>query len=889
MTLLTATLRLLPQSEPFHFVTIGREEGLSRNTVFSILQDRYGFMWFATESGLNRYDGNDFTVFRPVPGEPASLSHSYILSLYEDRKGVLWIGTFNGGLNRYDPAKGEFRRFRHDPGRADSLSCDTVGRILESRSGVLWIGTDKGLDRLDPVSGRVNRDPLDNDRPGSSNHVHDLFEDTSGALWIATFGGGLYRRDPRSGRTVRFRNDAADPASLSSDFTNAILEDRQGNLWVGTENGLNRLDRISGRFSRYSLAPAGEDAAMYNAVLSARRDRDGRLWFGTRKGLIRLEGDVGEQGRAPVIARSLSENQVFALWEDRSGILWVGTDEDGIKKFNPNQKKFLHFRCAPGDAGEKVRNQIFSFWQDPSRMLWIGTNEGLRRLDRTRKTCDRFPAVSGTGGGIGIGTIRRILPDGSGGLWLGSDGGGLIRFNPASGAIAVYRNQLGNPGSLSYDRIRTLYVDRTGRLWIGTFGGGVNLMERGGGTFKRFQFAENDAASLGDNTVRAIIEDRAGSMWFATNGGGLSRLDPGSDRFVRYRHDPADPSSLNNDFVFSLHEDRQGNLWIGTWGGGLNLMDRWRGTFRHYTMADGLASNDILGILEDRSGNLWLMTNEGLSRFTPATGQFRNYDVSDGLQDREFSACFQGPDGEMFFGGANGFNTFLPQEISDNGYVPPVRITSFKVLNKEVALPQPIWETKEVVISPQDHLFSFEFAALDYTAPQKNQYAYKLEGLTRNWIQTDARRRFASFSLLPPGRYVFRVKGSNSDGVWNEQEATLVIRVLRPWWRTWWFLSLLAAAVALASFELNRTRIRRRAKRVRTAEAMEQLFDRCTISPREREIALLLLKGLSNKEIGEKLFIELSTVKIHVHHVLRKLGVRNRTQLVRLFQNLQVK
>ena len=321
-------------------------------------------------------------------------------------------------------------------------------------------------------------------------------------------------------------------------------------------------------------------------------------------------------------------------------------------------------------------------------------------------------------------------------------------------------------------------------------------MDREKGTFTRYQFAENDPGSLSDNFVRAILEDRSGTLWLGTNGGGLNRLDRATGKFIRYRNDPADPASLNNNYVFCLHEDRDGNIWLGTWGGGLNRLDGEKGTFSHFTMADGLASNEILGILEDRSGNLWLMTNEGLSRFSPPTGQFRNYDVSDGLQGREFQggACYQSQSGEMFFGGANGFNAFFPQNIFDNRYVPPVRITSFKVLNKEVKLPRPIWETAEIELSPKDFLFSFEFAALDYTAPEKNKYAYKLEGLTDDWIYTDAKHRLASFSLLPPGKYVFRVKGSNSDGIWNEKDVSLVIRVHGPWWRSWWFLSLLRRA-----------------------------------------------------------------------------------------------
>jgi DNA-binding CsgD family transcriptional regulator len=413
--------------------------------------------------------------------------------------------------------------------------------------------------------------------------------------------------------------------------------------------------------------------------------------------------------------------------------------------------------------------------------------------------------------------------------------------------------------------------------------------DAGGSRFTRFRSDKGDPGSLSDDIARAVLVDRAGNLWVGTHGGGLNRLDPDTGKFFHFRHDAADPSSLNSDFIFCLHEDREGAIWAGTLGGGLNRLDMERGTFTHFTTRDGLASNLVLGILEDRAGDLWLTTSEGLSRFSPQQKQFRNYDASDGIQGQGFfgGSVHASQEGELFVCGADGINAFFPQEILDNGYLPPVRITSFKVMNREKQLPRPIWETAEVVLRPDDYLFSLEFAALDYSYPQKNRYAYRLDGLTREWIYTGARNRVASFSTLAPGRYVFRVRGSNGDGVWNPQETTLVIRVLTPWWRSGWFLSLLLAAAVLAGYEWNRTRIRRRARQVRTEQAMEQLFDRCAVSPREREIARLLLKGLNNKEIGERLFIELGTVKIHVHNVLRKLGVRNRTQLLRLFQNLK--
>ncbi len=357
----------------------------------------------------------------------------------------------------------------------------------------------------------------------------------------------------------------------------------------------------------------------------------------------------------------------------------------------------------------------------------------------------------------------------------------------------------GIPGACSSDRVLAIGEDPDGSLWIGTYGGGVNRMDAKNRRFARYRFAENDPGSLSDDIARAILVDRAGTLWVGTYGGGLDRFDRATGKFRHYRNDAADPASLNNDYIFCLHEDKRGGIRISTLGGGLNLLDREQGTFAHFTQADGLAGNQVLGILEDGSGNLWLTTSEGLSRFSPQAKQFRNYDASDGIPGKGFSsgATYANADGEMFIGGADGFNVFSPLDIIDSAYVPQLWITSFRVMNRRSTFPTPSGKPPRSSCSRGTRFFSFEFAALDYAAPEKNRYAYKLEGLTDDWIQADARHRSASFSRLPPGKYVFRVRGSNSDGLWNEKDVSLVIRVRGPWWRSWWSFSILSALLFL--------------------------------------------------------------------------------------------
>ena len=346
-------------------------------------------MWFATEIGLDRFDGNGFTV-RNIPGDPSSLSHSYLLTLHEDRDGILWIGTFNGGLNRYDPQKDEFQCYRRTPGRSNSLSNDTVGAILEDRDGAFWIGTDNGLNRLDRKSGHFTRFPLTADRPGRGDHIHDLCEDSDGALWIATYGGGIYRFNRGSGKFDCYRHDPADPASLNNDYTYCIHEP-EGVLWIGTEGGLNRFDRRTGKFAlpTFGRYPAA-GALLRESVNAIHEDRNGLLWVGTKRGVVCLDNKMGSgNGRDPLVSTSLVGKEI--IYEGPLGIIWVGSGGDGIQKYDPNRKRFSHYRSIPGKADSLASNLVYSFWEYPSGTLWIGTKEGLDRFDRVQDAYQRLP------------------------------------------------------------------------------------------------------------------------------------------------------------------------------------------------------------------------------------------------------------------------------------------------------------------------------------------------------------------------------------------------------------------------------------------------------------------------------------------------------------------
>ena len=791
------------------------EEGLSQSIVQCIVQDKQGFMWFGTEDGLNRYDGYHFTVIKHDPENPKSLSYNNITSLCEDSHGRIWIGTFHSGLNKYDPYKGSFTRYQHDPYDKTTLSHNNINTIYEDESGVLWIGTDDGLNRFvltedDSLPSQfihIKHDP-NNPNSLSNNTVRSIYQDRKGVLWIGTDNGLNELKSSETDRAQyefkRYQKQYGNLHSLGNNIVRSIYEDRSGVLWIGTNGGLNKLipakePQSEAQFIHYIHQPNNPNSLSHNEVYAILEERSGLLWIGTNGGGLNLFDRTRQEFIAlqhdPEDPRTLSYNEVRAIYEDRSGLLWIGTYGGGIDKLNRNKKKFIHYNRNLRDINSLSEDIVWSIYEDKSGILWIGTHGGgLNRFDRKANQWQHYRHIPGDARSLSNDIVRIVYEDRSGRFWIGTHGGGVNIFNPETGKFTAFLHDPDNPTSLSHNEIRTIYQDRAGVIWIGTYGGGLNklvgeITDRSPPAFIHYNHDPDDANSISHDIVRVIFEDKRGGFWIGTEGGGLNKLERETGKFKHYRANPDDPQSLSNDHIFSIHEDRSAVLWISTWGGGLNKFDPVSETFSYYIEEDGLPDDAIYGILEDDQGNLWLSTNNGLSRFNPTQETFRNYDREDGLQSNEFNggSYFKSASGELFFGGINGFNTFYPAEIKDNQYVAPIVITSFKKLNQDVKFNRPISSIEEVYLSHKDYFFSIEFAALDYTIPAKNMYAYRMEGLDRDWIITDAQKRFATYTTLAPGSYLFRVKGSNNDGIWNEDGISLRIIITPAWWQTWWF------------------------------------------------------------------------------------------------------
>ena len=857
--------------QPIRFEHISLEEGLTQSSIYCILQDSRGFLWFGTEDGLNKYDGYTFTHYRHVPDDPHSLSHNHVWTMIEDDEGTLWIGTNGGGLNRFDRDTEQFTQYRGGNSSRD-VSGDFIRTIYQDREGTLWIGTEgDGLCRFDRAKEHFVHYYHDPNNFGSlsSNVVHAIYQDRDGVLWIGTDGGGLDRFDPVAEHFFHYQHVPGNPHSLSSNAVRAIFQDREGMLWIGTDDGgLNRFDPDSGQFTRYRHDPYRPDSLGADSVRAIYQDREGLLWFGTFGGGLDL-WDPAEPGRFIHHrydlgnVHSLSSDNLWSIYQDREGLLWIGTHGGGINKFDRTTEPFAHYYARLNDANSLSSNMIWAIYQDREGILWIGTGGGgLNRFDRSTGEVTHYQHIPGDSSSLYSNVVRAIYQDASGTLWLGAEDGGLDRFDRATEQFVHYA-----PLDSHGDSVLTFYLEQDNVLWIGTAGSGIEWFDLQKEQFVTPHFPDFDCVP--GFHVRAIYPDRAGMLWIGASGGGLSRLDREKGSCKVYRHDPQDPGSLSHNMVMSVYEDSAGTLWVATFGGGLNRLDRETGRFVHYRENDGLPNDMVYGILEEKgTGALWLSTNQGLVRFDPQTETFKGYDVNDGLQSNEFNggAFYKSSSGELFFGGINGVNAFYPGDIkADNTYIPPVVLTYLAQNGEEISLDTAVESASELVVRWPQNFFEFEFAALSYTRPEKNRYAYMLEGLEKDWVYA-GNRRFGRYTSLPGGEYVLRLKGANNDGVWNETGAAITIRVIPPFWDTWWFRGLLL--LVLIGGVWGGYRLRVRSIQVRSQELESQVQARTAELRRATDQRLRVEEALRQSEMRQAVVAERNRLARDLHDVV---------------------
>lgn len=834
-----------------HFDRLSVTEGLSQNTVTAIAQDQTGFMWFATERGLDRYDGFTFKNYRTERGNPNSLASEFIRDLNLAEDGSLWLATDGGGVSHWKPETDSFTTYRHDPQNATSLSSDRIRTLLADSNGSVWVGTrNSGLDRLDIATGEVTHFlhvPGDTGTL-SNNDIYALALDADGMLWIGT-GEGLNRLDVASGEITRFQGDKGDPSRLGDTPVSSLLIDHEGTLWAGTSGGgLHSFSAETNSFEHFIHDGGDPFSLSSNRVEVIFEDDMHRIWIGTDKGLNLMGAESGKfvtYKNDPTNAASLSNDFVFSIFQDRGGVLWVSTNTGGLNKWNPRSWSFGHIRPPVGGDGSDFSNpNVTSFTEDPAGNVWVGTfGGGINVMDRYDGSVRQLRRDSKNPEGLSGDRVMALLTDRDGQIWAGTMTGGLNRIDPETRTVHTFRHDPSDETSIAADGVMSLFEDRAGALWVGTFGGGVSRLDPGTDHFVNYRHDPADDKTLSSPRATSIVEDIDGVIWVGTDGGGLNRLDRANGAWQHFVHDDDDPASLSADTVYALHVDAGGTLWIGTRAGlnqftvdGIASADAQIGDV---SALESLTNDAVYSIQSDATRDLWLGTARGLTRFSPGTGGVRSFHESQGLQGEEFNfgASYANASGQLFFGGSNGFNAFNPAELEFNQQPPPVVLTSLSILNKPVSTARPYERIETIDLGYSDDVVTFGISALDFSAPHKNRYSYQLVGFDDAWVDAGKERRI-TYTNLDGGNYTFRVRAANGDGYWNTEGISIPLHVALPPWQTWWAYTLYMMAVLMVALGFVRRQQQKLRRESEYSRRLEQEVRERTEELKNRNVDL---------------------------------------------------
>lgn len=821
------------------------EDGLLNNHINAIYQDNKGFIWIGTKEGLNKYDGINFIEYSHNPNDTTSISANVITKILEDQFGHIWVGTTRG-LNRLSFDQKGFIKYKSKRDKNSKFGSNIISEIYEDSDKQLWIGSGDGSLHLYkraedsfisfPVANKaelraIKEGPddtlilgygawvLEQGKGGilffdKRNHtfIQDSLELLSGNfsvtnivaedatnIWISTYNTGLYKYNIKTGDLQTYDVKPGVPGHLNSDLLFGIYKDQQGILWIATDGGsINWYNKETGRFTQYKNTPSKKGLKVL-AITSIFEDRDGLFWIGTVNDGINIlnkykrrirhlsYGDGNKNG--------LSGKSVLALAESKDGGIWIGFDHGSVNYLNSETQLITHYLYNPADSNSVSDDVINGLYESKSGELFIGTYlNGFDILNEQRNQLTHY----GVNNAIKNATyIKCFYEDRIGAIWIGSRKQGLIRFDRKTNIATNFKHDPDNPNSINHNHIAAILEENDKSLWIGTFNG-LNLIDIESGTIKSWEHVENDL------------------------------------------------NSLSGIQVYALCKDKNGGLWIGT-DNGLNYYDRLKDNFHHFTTADGLPSNTIKGILNDEANNLWISTNRGLSRFSISKMEFKNFGLEDGVLGLEFNenSALKTSDGKILFGSTNGISYFYSKDITSNPLVPPIIITNFLIANKPVKigaknspLRKQISDTKSLTLTHKHSVFTFEFFALNYTSPQKNQYAYMLEGFDEKWNYVGTQHN-ATYTNINAGKYIFRVKAANNDGIWNEEGVALEVIILPPWWKTWWAFSIYMFVFAIAGLGARKAALTR-------IKLMNDLKLERLAKEKENEINQIKLKFFTN-------------------------------------------
>ncbi|NOZ62182.1 MAG: hypothetical protein GXO74_10910 [Calditrichaeota bacterium] len=821
-----------PQSVLFENFSI--DDGLSQSSLTCLLQDSKGFLWIGSGDGLNRYDGRSFTVFSARKDDSSGLSNNIIWRLFEDSEGYIWVATQNG-LNRFDWRTETFRRFMSNPDDSSTISNNTVWSFAEDIRGNLWVGTFNGLNCYKKAENRFIRyfyRKPNNSETTQISKILSLYYDKRDILWVGTYHG-LIRLDLQSMKSDTYFVDAEDTVNSKRNYIFTIEQDGSGNLLLGTGDGLFKMDDKN-RFVRYSFQ---NKELTHVSIFSIHVAKDNNIWAASYgQGLFYIDaakGTVYQWKIDEYQKSSLVYDYIFEIMEDRSGILWIATGS-GLSKLDLRKKRFRTFMHSPACENCLSDNIVWAVFQDSRGELWFGTDRGgLNRYNPQTKKFKVYLPDSKNATSINARTVMSIAEERRRRLWLSTFEGGVNVLDINSEKLISYQHDKNDSASISSNYIQSVYVDAKQRVWLGSQEGVLNYYDEDRDKFIRYPLATTDTKNAAWSNIWCISEDGTGNLLIGSEVEGLIRFNPETEK-KEYLFETTPLKELKIPSVISIFADKKsGIIWLGTGGYGLIKYSPQTGSARLFNHKIGLPNEQVYGILPENDKStgdlraLWLSTDKGLVRFDVKSESLKVYNAGDGLPSNEFDsgAYFESKRGEMYFGTINGVVYFDPEQIQEDGFCPPVTITGFKLFNKPVKvgagkneiLKRSITETKEIVLNYDQNIFSIEFAILHFRNPKQQKYQYQMAGLDDKWIDLGNKNE-VTFAHIPPGKYEFKVRGCNSDGVWSEKVSALKIRVIPPFWKKLQFqiIATLMVLLLLLGYHKYRTGIvKRRNKRLK--------------------------------------------------------------------------
>ena len=775
----------------FHHLTVA--DGLSENTIRSIIEDGKGYMWFGCEDGLNKYNGYEFRIFRNDINNPFSISSRNITGLFIDSKKNLWVITSNG-LNLYDPILDIFYNFNNNKYAALKPLNGNIEGIAEDKEGVLWVTTrDNGLYKI--VS--LNQVPKRMSPPFEENckHLDYLIPENDSTLLIGTWDG-LFRFNKKTEKFIDLRPQYGRGYEVRS-----IYEDEKKNLWISTTAGLKIISK-EGYLTRIEHDETNVNSLGGNNLSNV-------IPYKKDIFLIGIDGlgiDMYDTKKQTFYHYSdeLSSPNLNSLYMDSKGDIWAGTYLNGMNYSNTTTNLFVLKKNDPNSKKAIHKGIITGFLKDHNHSMWISTDGGgIYKRHEGEENITHYEAGKK---GLTSNVIITIMQDKQHNLWFTSFGGGLYKYVHSEDSFYVYKNDSLNTNSLFNNFTKTT-IDYDDHIWVCGYGGGISLLDKKTNRFQTYLHNNTNSRSIPTDWVHTFYIDKDSTLWLGTFDG-LGRYNPRTNDFDNFvlKNRSSDSHQVDINTVIDICEDSKGNFWLGTMGGGLILFDRKTGNHYAYTLEkEGLSNNCIKSIVEDNLGNLWLATNNGITKFNIATKKCKAYTVKDGLPHCSFyfNSKYKDETGKVYFGSNNGYLVIDPKMTGNNLLVPPIVITKFKIFNEQILatsagspLTRDISETNEIILNYDQNSITFEFAALNFNSSQNNQYAYWLEGFDKTWFYSN-NQRSATYTNLNPGTYVFRVKGSNNDNVWNERGTYIKIIITPPYWKTWWF-NLISILLALA-------------------------------------------------------------------------------------------